>query len=277
MSAVWHQRYDADWPALAPRDPELIMSAALTDRFHAKQGRSIVRWTLGEGRLVVYLKRHFRDSRWLGLLARITGRPDWSAAWTEFENLRWAASAGLPVPRAVAVGTCVGPKTRLRSYLAIEELAASQALHELIPRASQVMSATDFHIWKCGLVYELARLVGILHGRRRFHRDLYLCHFFAPERSIYARPANWRNQVALIDLHRLAHRRLFWRWWQLKDLAQLLYSSDILGINARDRLRFWRLYAGPGRRRWIGPWLRRLILLRWKNYRDHNAARRVAA
>lgn len=277
MSAAWHQRLTPEWSQVAPASPESVMSASLTDRHHAKQGRSIVRWTLGDGRLVVYLKRHFRDSRWVSLLARITGRANWSAAWQEYEHLQWARAEALPVPRAVAVGACIGPKFQLCSFLAIEELAGCQALHELIPRAAKAMSSKEFHIWKCGLTREVARIVRTLHALRRFHRDLYLCHFFVPERSILTRSVSWKNEVTVIDLHRMAHRVLFWRWWQLKDLAQLLYSSDIQGITSRDRLRFWRYYAGPTRRHGLGPLLRRLILLRWKNYREHNAARRAAA
>jgi hypothetical protein len=62
-----------------------------------------------------------------------------------------------------------------------------------------------------------------------------------------------------------------WRLWQTKDLAQLLYASDMVGVDARDRLTFWRAYHGEGpyRPRW--PWMRRLILYRWRRYRHHNA------
>jgi heptose I phosphotransferase len=211
------------------------------------------------------------------LLSLVTQSPRWSAAWQEHDHLRWAESVGLPVPRAVAVGTCRGPGTQLRGYLAIEELAGQQALHEVIRTAAAIQSPKDFANWKRGLIAELSRLCRELHGRRRFHRDLYLCHFFVPSRYAIVAPRDWRGQVAMIDLHRLAHHRFVWRWWQLKDLAQLLYSSDVPGITARDRLRFWKLYAGPGRRRGLGPWLRRLILVRWNNYRGHNVGRRKAA
>ena len=87
----------------------------------------------------------------------------------------------------------------------------------------------------------------------------------------------WIGRVAMIDLHRLGHHPITAPWWRLKDLAQLLYSTDVPGVTARDRLRFWRLYAGAARRRGLGPWLKRLILVRWRNYQGHNAPRRAAA
>ncbi len=81
----------------------------------------------------------------------------------------------------------------------------------------------------------------------------------------------WRGRVYLIDLHRLGHHPLTWRIWQTKDLAQLLYSSDILGVDAHDRLYFWRAYRGTGPRRPGGSWLRRFVLFKWRRYRHHNA------
>jgi heptose I phosphotransferase len=81
----------------------------------------------------------------------------------------------------------------------------------------------------------------------------------------------------MIDLHRLRRHPLTHPWWQLKDLAQLLYSSDVAGVTARDRLRYWRLYAGRDRHAGVWPLVRRLILVRWNNYRGHNLQRQLAA
>src|SRR4051812_32374561 len=66
--ARWRTWAAPDWEASAPTDPEAILAADLGDRYYAKQGRSTARWRLGD-RLIVYLKRHHRESRWLGLLA----------------------------------------------------------------------------------------------------------------------------------------------------------------------------------------------------------------
>ena len=50
---------------------------------------------------------------------------------------------------------------------------------------------------------------------------------------------------------------------------QLLYSSEISGVTARDRLAFWKAYAGGDRRL-----LARLVRWKWGIYRGHNLKRK---
>jgi heptose I phosphotransferase len=64
--------------------------------------------------------------------------------------------------------------------------------------------------------------------------------------------------------------------WQIKDLAQLLYSSEVAGIDARDRLRFWRAYWGDRRHGWSVKLLRRFICYKAWRYRRHNLKRSKA-
>jgi len=271
-SGVWRTARDAEWPALAPDD---ILGSDARDRFHAKQGRSIVRWSLQgpSKRWVVFLKRHYRARWWNGWLASAWPGRGWSAAWREADHLRWAAANGFPVPRVAAVGERIGPWGRLQSYLAIEELAGMVPLHEAVPVAAAALPPATFAVWKRGLTHELARLTSRLHGLRHFHKDLYFCHFYIPERYTHTVPAAWTGEVHLIDLHRLGHHPLSWRWWRMKDLAQLLYSSEVTCVTVRDRLRFWRAYAGPARRGWSTRLLRWAVQVRWQNYRRHNAER----
>src|SRR5205823_7736057 len=129
-------------------------------------------------------------------------------------------------------------------------------LHEAVPLAVAALPPTAFAAWKRGLAAELARLTARLHWLQHFHKDLYFCHYYVPESFTRAALPAWPGAVSLIDLHRLGHHPWASRWWQLKDLAQLLYSSEVTGVTARDRPRFWRSYAGPGRRRGWWPWLR---------------------
>ena len=204
------------------------------------------------------------------LLAALWPNRGWSPALQEWDHLEWARSEGFPVPAAVAAGEYIGPWGRLRSFLAVEELTDMLPLHEAIPTAAARLEADAFGRWKRGLVAEVARLARELHDRRHFHKDLYLCHFYVPRADTETEVAGWRGRVHLIDLHRLAHHRWAWRLWQVKDLAQLLYSSEVRGVDARDRLRFWRYYLGAERRALAGRWLRWLVRLKWGRYRRHN-------
>ena len=249
------------------------MAADVPDRRHAKQGRDIGRWTLSHGdrRLVVYLKRHFTLPRRLTWLARLLPGRAWSPGWQEFENLRWAAARGLPVPAVHAAGESRrGP---LRSFLVVEELAGMLALHELIPLAAGRLSPGDFGRWKCGLVAEIARLTRELHRRRAFHQDLYLCHFYARVGDIAVTPTAWAGRVVVIDFHRLTHTSWQARRYQVKDLAQLLFSTDgVTGVTPRDVVRFWRAYRkadGPDwpRQAWYLP---RVVPAKARQYLRHN-------
>jgi heptose I phosphotransferase len=264
-----------DWELLCGADwADRVMTMPVTDRFHAKQGRSTGRLILQHGgrRLAVYLKRHYRLSWWSGLLALFRPGRGWSPGMQEYHHLQWARSLGVPVPAAVAVGEVLGPWGRLQSFLAVEELHDMLPLNEAIPLARRRLDPHTFERWKRTLLEEMARLVRLLHGRKVCHKDLYLCHFYVARADTGLLPC-WRDRVYLIDLHRLGRHRLAWRLYQSKDLAQLLYSSEIPGVTARDRLRFWRAYLGEERKRWRGRWLRRLVLLRWRNYRGHNRRR----
>ena len=265
-------RRAADFNRLAgPGWPDRVMAIEVTDREHRKQGRRIGRWTLEAGgeRLVSFLKRHDRLPWWRGVLATLFPRRAWSPGLEEWEHLRWAAAEGFPVPRAVAAGQYVGPWFRLRGFLAVEELAGMLPLHEAVPLAAERLSPDEFARWKRGLTAELARLARELHRRKVFHKDLYFCHFYIPEELTRMVPGDWTNRAVMIDLHRLARHPLTAVWRRAKDLAQLLYSSEVPGVTARDRLRFWKLYRG-GRRFGL---LERVIRWKWGLYRRHHRRR----
>jgi heptose I phosphotransferase len=281
---IWHRLFRGvrrlnqrpDWAQFAGPDwADRIMTTEVTDRFHAKQGRSTGRWILhgGESRLAVYLKRHYQLPWWRGLLASLWPGAGWSPALQEQQHLAWARAQGIPVPAVVAAGEFIGPWGRLQSFLAVEELTDMLPLHEAIPSAAVRLPLAVFEQWKRGLIAELARLTAELHQRYFFHKDLYLCHFYIPRVNTEG-VTDWRGRVHVIDLHRLAHHRWTSWFWKMKDLAQLLYSSEIDGVTPRDRVRFWRDYLGPERRNWANSWLRWCVLFKWRRYRRHNAKRR---
>ncbi|MBA4062189.1 MAG: lipopolysaccharide kinase [Isosphaera sp.] len=278
VSSLWRRlragvrllRRAADWDrAAGPGWEDRVMAEPVTDRLHEKQGRSIGRRVFAGG-LSVYLKRHYRLPRWRGLLAALFPDRAWSPGLQEWQHLTWAAAEGFPVPRPVAAGQFVGPWFRLQGFLAVEELYGMLPLHEAVPLAAARLAPAAFDMWKRGLTAELARLARELHRRRVFHKDLYFCHFYVPESFTRSPPAGWANRVVMIDLHRLARHPVTGPWWRAKDLAQLLYSSDVPGVTDRDRVRFWKLYRASGSGRWLLP----LVRWKWRLYRRH--ARRRA-
>jgi len=272
----------ADWAAYVGEDwAERIMQADVTDDFNAKQGRSTGRWVLEAGgkQLAVYLKRHYELPWWHGLWAVLWPNSDWSPGMVERTNLEWAHEHDLPVPNVVAAGEFIGPWGKLQSFLAIEELTDMLPLHEAIPLAAKQLDAATFREWKAGLTREIARLSRCLHDRYFFHKDLYLCHFFIDRADITHVPA-WTRRVYMIDFHRLANHTLARPFWITKDLGQLLFSSEVEGVDVRDQLRFLHAYLGEKRRTWYGRLMRRVIVMRGRRYRDHNAkakARKDAA
>lgn len=285
VSSLWHRlrrgtrliRKDSDWERFAGDGwVERVMTEPITDLLHEKQGRSIARWTLthGGGRLVTFLKRHYRLPRLHGLMATLFPDRAWSPGLQEWQHLCWAKAQGLPVPRPVAAGQIVGPWFRLQGFLAVEELTGMLPLHQAVPLAYQRLDAPAFARWKRGLTAELARVARELHRRKVFHKDLYFCHFYIAEEWTRRVPPSWTNRAVMIDLHRLARHPVTAAWWQAKDLAQFLYSSDVPGVTARDRVRFWKLYrtGWPGSP--PGDWLRPLIRMKWRLYQRH--ARRRA-
>jgi len=264
-----------EWDAVQdPAWADAVMQKPVTDRFHAKQGRSTGR--LVQQELVVYIKRHYKLPFWTAWLATMFPDAGWSPAMQEARHLNWAHDIGVPVPDVLAVGEFIGPAGKLQSFLAVRELTGMLPLNEAIPQAEANLSPAEFAEWKRTLTHEVARLSGLLHQHAYFHKDLYLCHFYIARSDTAALPA-WRDRVFLIDLHRLGHHRLTWPIYQTKDLAQLLYSSMISGVTARDRLRFWKAYRGK-QRGGVWAWLlRRVVLLRLRRYRDHNERARESS
>jgi heptose I phosphotransferase len=263
-SAELEQFAGPDWA-------DRIMDMAATDRLHKKQGRSIGRLILESGgqTLAVYLKRHYRLRRRDGLLALLWPGRAWSPAVQEWEHLRWAQEQGLPVPDVVAGGEFIGPWGRLQSFLAVRELNGMIPLHEAIPAAATQLSPDEFCRWKRGLAGELARLSAALHTRQRFHKDLYLCHFYVAAEDT-TRLVDWPGRVWMIDFHRLAHHPWTWPWWLAKDLGQLWYSSEVLGVTGRDRVCFWRAYRKANPHAQTSRCLRALIRLKAWSYRRHS-------
>ena len=265
-------RQTPEWAEFAGPDwLDRIMTVEVSDRLFRKQGRSIARWTLTAANgqtLVVYLKRHFVLPRKLGLFAVLFPRRAWGPALQEWDHIQWAEAQGLPVARAVAAGELVASGGRLQGFIAVAELTGMIGLHEAVPLAAKLLNEAEFLLWKRTLADELVRLSTAFHLRHAYHKDWYFCHFYIEEADTGWVPDRWTGRVHVIDLHRLAIHRFSGVWRKAKDLAQLLYSSDVPGVTDADWTYFWDRYRTHIRWAWL---VGLLAKWKWRLYRRHNA------
>jgi heptose I phosphotransferase len=269
----WHWSHVCWSTADAPSSTREVLSLQPQDRYHAKQGRSTGRWVLGSGKrtLRVFIKRHHELPWRLRLAATLWPKAGWSPSWHEYRQLDWARQKGIAVPEPIAVGEQIGPGFRLQSYLAVAELSGMIPLHEAVGLAARTLEPTAFVSWKRSCIREMAIMVRRLHGHFRYHKDLYLCHFFVEP------PSKHRGEVTsgslhLIDLHRMREHRFLGWYFRIKDLAQLLYSTaEVPEIDDRDRLRFLRTYCGGK----ISRWLLAAVMAKAHRYLRHNRKART--
>jgi hypothetical protein len=254
-----------------------IMRLCPADFHYLKQERSVGRCELKcpDGPQVVYLKRYLKaSSPWKALLSAIVPSSDNLPAFSEWGNHLRANTCMLPVAQVVAAGECFGPWLRHQSLIAIKELEGMLPLHEAVAEAARIKEAPTFRIWKYSVAREVGRLVNLLHHRGYFHKDLYLSHFFCPMECVHTARVR-QGDIHLIDLHRLRRHPWLGLRWKVHDLAQLLYSSEMLQIDRRDRLCFMRGYSGG--RKTLRRKLSLLVRLQAWHFRNHNARMLSAA
>ena len=117
------------------------------------------------------------------------------------------------------------------------------------------------------IIEEIANIVGRMHAEGLHHQDLYLCHFLCGSEQDGL-------PLTLIDLQRVKRHRRLPRRWQVKDLAQLHFSSAQY-ITRRDIWRFWKTYNSiyHTRRRIIPLW--HSILRKSERIRRHTLKHRL--
>lgn len=156
-----------------------------------------------------------------------------SFAYAEREAIEDLAAAGIGVPHIAACGQQWGLLFERRSFLMTEEIPNSQSLERRLPACFADQATPMVLCARRDFIRRLAQFIRRFHATGRRHRDLYLSHIFCSD----------SGELCLIDLAR-ASRPLLQRRFQVKDLAQLHYSSPAGRFSRADRMRFYRAYAG---------------------------------
>jgi heptose I phosphotransferase len=265
----WQTQTIPAWSSVVGDDfVKTIMDWDITDDFHAKQGRSTGRLVMNDGELVVYLKRHWQLPLLNRVLACLYPQGSWTPAVEEWRNLLSAQELGIAVPEPLAVGQRIGPGLQLQSFLVIRELTGMLPLHQAIPLAWSILPSSTFNSWKQQLLCEVTAIARRLHSMNYYHKDLYLCHYYVekPQKTDHE-----PGPLMLIDLHRFArHQLLGWRW-QIKDVAQLVFSTyGVSGLDDRDREFILKAYRGTETRTARDRWFESSVRYKAQRYARHN-------
>ncbi len=178
-------------------------------------------------------------------------KQEWHAMWTFLQ-------IGLPGPVPIAWG-----QDDKNSLVLSEGVSHALRLSEWAERnfGKESHRNTQALPAKHKIIEEVANIVGRMHAKGLHHQDLYLCHFLCGSEQDGL-------PLTLIDLQRVERFRRLPRRWQVKDLAQLHFSSAQY-ITRQDIRRFWKAYNSIyyTRRRIIPLW--HSILKKSKRIRRH--------
>ena len=189
----------------------------------------------GGQHVVIYLKR-FGYPGVKELVKRwIIRRSRYGAGIYDFLGAQRLAEKGIAVPRPIAYGQIFNWLGEKRSFAIIEELPGSDSLERLLPNWNQKKKEYALLRDKKELIRQTAHLVRQLHQSGYNHRDLYLCHIFL------SRDGKGCERLNLIDLQRVFQPLILKRRWQVKDLAQLYYSSRDY-FRYKDMMQFMHEY-----------------------------------
>lgn len=146
-----------------------------------------------------------------------------------------------------------GNPARRRSFIITDEISDTQSLEEFCSSWKQRPPRQPHEIrYKRWLIESLARIARRLHNSGANHRDFYLVHFLLQPGLKEGLLHPDASRLFVIDLHRMQLRPQTPNRWKIKDVAGLHYSSMDLGLTARDRLRFIRLYSKGSLRQALG-------------------------
>jgi heptose I phosphotransferase len=203
----------------------------------ALEGRRTLRTEVG-GR-GYYVKLH-RGVGWGEIFKNlVTARLPVLGAAHEWLAIRRLTELGVDTMKAVAFGRRGSNPAKLESFIVTEELAPTVSLEDFCRDWPTHPPAPAL---KRALIVRVAEMTGKMHRGGVNHRDCYICHFLLHTEPT---PTPTRLRLSLIDLHRAQVRAgAAPRRWRDKDLAALHFSSLEIGLTARDRLRFLRVYFG---------------------------------
>jgi len=178
-----------------------------------------------------YLKRHYPLSFgrcFQGMISFASKK----TAFDEFNNILAFHKAGLPTMVPVAAGKRAGKLFGSESFLITKGIKGCVTLEIYAESCLKIKTFSE----KMDIIKNIALLSQKMHQSGFNHRDFYLCHL------LIGTEENNKDQLFIVDLHRVDIRKKVPERWVIKDLAALNYSSKSKNINRTDKLRFLKHY-----------------------------------
>ncbi len=161
-----------------------------------------------------------------------------SNEWRALNRLR---DHNIATMNPVAYGSKgINPATQ-HSFIITEELPESLSLEDY---CADWTTNPPCYTVKLLLLRKSALISKAMHDVGINHRDYYICHLHLENCLAKNFVANERSVLSMIDLHRAQLRDNAPMRWRVKDVGGIYFSALDIGLNARDVLRFIRLYSG---------------------------------
>jgi len=185
-----------------------------------------------KGKVVcAYLKRHYPLSfgRCFQEMIRFASK---KTAFDEFNNILAFHKAGLPTMLPVAAGKRAVKLFGSESFLITKGIKNCVTLETYVESCLKTKTFSK----KTDLIKKVALLSQKMHQSGFNHRDFYLCHL------LIGTEENNKDELFIVDLHRVDIRKKVPERWIIKDLAALNYSAKSKNITRTDKLRFLKHY-----------------------------------
>jgi heptosyltransferase-2 len=184
--------------------------------------------------VTLFLKRYDRPPICNQLKNWLASRGRKSCSYIEFESAQQLTEAGINTPKTVAHGTQWGTIFEKQSFIITEKIPDAEALERKLPDHFNGPDIVKNLKQRREFIGRLAKFIRKFHETNFRHRDLYLSHIFY----------SGNGKFYLIDLARAFQPLVFSRRFQIKDIAQIYYSSPGKHFSRTDRMRFYINYTG---------------------------------
>ncbi|MEH2922762.1 lipopolysaccharide core heptose(I) kinase RfaP [Samsonia erythrinae] len=216
------------------KDPFVEVEKLDGEVFRALESRRTLRFTLKEHSY--FIKIHRGTALKEALKNLVSFRLPVLGADREWKAIHRLTELGVDTMKGVGFGQRGINPLRRHSFIITEDLNPTISLEDY---CAAWLDNPPTIKEKRRLIRRVAEMVRDMHAGGVNHRDCYICHFLL---HLPYQPADTQFKISVIDLHRAQIRERVPLRWRNKDLIGLYFSTLNIGLTAKDRLYFLKIY-----------------------------------